>query len=135
MRLNFARYMPLLLIPLLLPAIVWPASATTDATPPVWPAGSRVTALSITSSSIYISWTPATDDSGTVNYKVYEDGAWSGMYTMSTSYGHQYLAPNTTITFQITAVDPSNNWSTGHPETFTTALAACQGYESCLSSL
>ena len=135
MRLNFARHMPLLLIPVLLPAIIWPASATTDTTPPVWPSGSRITALSITSSSIYISWTPATDDSGTVNYKVYEDGAWNGMYTMSTSYGHQYLAPNTTIAFQITAVDPSNNWSTGPSAAFTTAPAQCQGYEACLTSL
>ena len=135
MRLNFARHMPLLLIPVLLPAIIWPASATTDTTPPVWPSGSRITALSITSSSIYISWTPATDDSGTVNYKVYEDGAWNGMYTMSTSYGHQYLAPNTTIAFQITAVDPSNNLSPGPSATFNTAPAECQGYETCLTSL
>src|SRR5437867_4212443 len=135
MRLNFARYMPLLLIPLLLPAIIGPASATIDTTPPVWPSGSRITALSITSSSIYISWTPATDDSGTVNYKVYEDGAWNGMYTMSTSYGHQYLAPNTTIAFQITAVDPSNNLSPDPSATFNTAPAECQGYETCLTSL
>jgi len=133
--LKFARYLPLLLIPLLLPAIIWPASASTDTTPPVWPAGSRITALSITSSSIYISWTPATDDSGTVNYKVYEDGAWNGMYTMSTSFGHQYLAPNTTITFQITAVDPSNNWSTGPSAAITTAPSQCTGYEACLTSL
>src|SRR5213592_1627780 len=135
MRLNFARYMPLLLIPLLLPAIIGPASATIDTTPPVWPSGSRITALSITSSSLYISWTPATDDSGTVNYKVYEDGAWNGMYTMSTSFGRQYLAPNTTITFQITAVDPSNNSGTGPSAAFTTAPAECQGYEACLTSL
>ena len=131
----FARYLLLLLMPLLLQALIWPVSASTDATPPVWPSGSRVTALSITSSSIYISWTPATDDSGTVNYKVYEDGAWSGMYTMSTSYGHQYLAPNTTIAFQITAVDPSNNLSPGPSATFNTAPAECQGYETCLTSL
>src|SRR5438094_8839790 len=128
MSLNFARYLPLLLIPLLLPAL-WPVSASTDTTPPVWPSGSRITALSITSSSLYISWTPATDDSGTVNYKVYEDGAWNGMYTMSTSFGRQYLAPNTTITFQITAVDPSTNSRTGPSAAFTTAPAECQRYQ------
>ncbi|SRR6266581_340250 len=135
MRLNFARHLPLLLELPLLPAIIWPVSATTDTTPPVWPPGSRITALSITSSSIYISWTPATDDSGTVNYMVYENGVWNGTYTLSTSFGTQGLAPDTTITFLIIAQDPSYNNSTGPSATFATGPATCQGYEARLSSL
>jgi hypothetical protein len=110
------------------------ASAITDTTPPVWPSGSKVTALSITSSSIYVSWNAATDDSGTVNYKVYENGSWSGMYTLSTSLGTGNLAPSTTITFLIVAVDPSNNSAIGPSATFSTAPAECQGYRECLTS-
>ena len=119
---------------LLLPSIIMPARATTDTIPPVWPVNSKITALSITSSSIYISWTPATDDSGTVNYRVYENGEWNGMYTLSTSYGRSSLAPNETITFLIVAEDPSHNNSTGPSATFTTAPSQCTGYEACLVS-
>jgi hypothetical protein len=123
------------LLILLLPVIIWPVSASTDATPPVWPAGSRVMATRLTSSSIDISWTPATDDSGSVSYKVLENGWWDGMYHLSPGVGRSYLAPNTTITFQVIAYDPSNNWSNGPSATFSTAPAGCQGYEACLTSL
>jgi hypothetical protein len=130
---SVGRLWPLLL--LLLPVIVWPVSASTDTTPPVWPAGSKVIATRLTSSSIDISWTPATDDSGSVSYKVLENGWWDGMYDLSTLLGRSYLAPNTTITLQVIAYDPSNNWSMGPSATFSTAPAACQGYEACLTSL
>jgi len=130
---SVCRLWPLLI--LLLPVIIWPVSASTDTTPPVWPAGSRVIATRLTSSSIDISWTPATDDSGSVSYKVLENGWWDGMYHLSTLLGRSYLAPNTTITFQVIAYDPSNNWSTGPSATFSTAPAACEGYEACLTSL
>jgi hypothetical protein len=70
-----------------------------------------------------------------VNYKVEENGVWNGMYTLSTSFGVSSLSPNTTITFQIVAVDPSNNWSAGPSATFSTAPAQCQGYAECLTNL
>ncbi len=122
----------LLTLALLLPPIVIrSASAATDTTPPVWPSGSKITALSITPSSISISWTLATDDSGVVNYRVYENGGWNGMYNIA-PYGRYGLAPNTTLTFLVTAGDASNNWSNGPSATFSTAPAQCAGYAACL---
>lgn len=103
-----------------------------DLTPPVWPTGSKVTAMQITSSSIYINWTQASDDSGTVNYKVYVNGGWDGMWHMANSFGMQYLPSNSTYTFQIVAVDPSGNQATGPFASFTTAPQSCNGYQACL---
>src|SRR6266705_1892219 len=127
MRLNFARHLPLFLELPLLPAIIWPVSATTDTTPPVWPPGSRITALSITSGSSYIAWTPATDDSGTVNYMEYENGVWNGTYPLSTPLGTKAPAPDTPIPFLILPQDPSPHNRPGPSATFATAPATCQG--------
>ncbi len=90
-------------------------------------------AMQITSSSIYINWTQASDDSGTVNYKVYVNGGWDGMLHMANSFGMQYLPPNSTYTFQIVAMDPSGNLATGPSATFTTAPQSCTGYQACLA--
>jgi fibronectin type III domain protein len=103
-----------------------------DLTPPVWPTGSKVVATQITSSSIYINWTLASDDSGTVNYKVYVNGGWDGMLHLANSFGMSYLPPNSTYTFQVVAVDPSGNQATGPSGTFTTAPQICTGYLACL---
>jgi len=103
-----------------------------DLTPPVWPTGSKVIAMQITSSSIYINWTQASDDSGTVNYKVYVNGGWDGMLHMANSFGMQGLPSNSTYTFQIVAMDPSGNLATGPSATFTTAPQSCTGYLACI---
>jgi hypothetical protein len=103
-----------------------------DVTPPVWPAGSKIMAMQITSSMIYINWTQASDDSGILNYKVYVNGAWDGMWHMANSFGMQGLSPSSTFTFQIVAVDPSGNQATGPSATFTTAPQGCAGYQACL---
>ncbi len=103
-----------------------------DATPPVWPTGSRVVATGITPSSIQINWTMAADDEGVVNYKVYVDGAWDGMLHMANSFGMFSLLPNRTYTFQIVALDPSGNLSTGPSASFTTSPLSCTGYRACL---
>lgn len=126
-----SAHLLLTLVLFLLPIVVRGASAATDTTPPVWPSGSKITALSITTSSISISWTPASDDSGVVNYRVYENGGWNGMYAVA-PFGRQGLSPNTTITFLVTAGDASNNWSNGPSATFSTAPAQCAGYAACL---
>ncbi len=100
-------------------------------TGPVWPAGSTVMAMQITSSSIYINWTQASA-SGALNYKVYVNGGWDGMLHMANSFGMQGLPPSTTYTFQIVAIDSYGNTATGPSATFTTAPRSCAGYQACL---
>ena len=109
-------------------------SAAVDNTPPAWPSGSTITATSITTSSIYISWPPANDNTGFVNYKVYVNGGWDGMYHMATSFGMQGLSANTTFTFLIVATDNFSNWSNGPSRSFTTSPLQCAGYAACLVS-
>ena len=109
-----------------------------DVTPPVWPAGNTIIATRITSSSLDIGYSHASDDSGIVNYKILVNGAWDGMWHMDNSYyaynmfGMSSLPSNTTYTFQIIAVDPSGSQSEGPSATFSTAPQSCAGYETCL---
>ena len=116
------------------PFLIANAGAVVDNTPPAWPPGSTITAITITTSSIYISWTAATDNTGIVNYKVYVNGGWDGKYHMATSFGVQGLSANTTLTFLIVAIDNFSNWSDGPSRTFTTSPLQCAGYAACLVS-
>jgi hypothetical protein len=79
-----------------------------------------------------MNWTLASDDEGTVNYKVYENGYWDGMLHLANSFGRSSLPSNSTYTFQIVAVDPSGNQATGPSATFTTSPQSCAGYQACL---
>src|SRR2546428_9179264 len=109
-----------------------------DTTPSVWPAGSTIIATRITSSSLDIGYSHASDDNVVVNYKILVNGAWDGMLHVDNSYyaynmfGMSSLPSNATYTFQIIAVDSSGNQSVGPSATFSTAPQSCAGYEACL---
>jgi chitodextrinase len=64
----------------------------------------------ISSSEINLVWTASTDNIGVVGYYIYRNGLKVGS-TSGTSYTDNYLLPNTTYTYQVTAFDQANNES------------------------
>ena len=87
-----------------------PASATTNAapvldfTPPSVPADVVATAQS--STSIALSWSPSTDASGIEEYRIYRNGGGAPVGTVAgTSFTDTGLAPGTTYTYTVRAVD------------------------------
>jgi chitodextrinase len=89
-----------------------PASATTpappDTEPPATPTG--LTADAVSSSEIDLTWTASTDNIGVTGYKVFRDGTQISMAT-ATSYQDTGLAPATTYTYTVVAVDAAGNTS------------------------
>ena len=88
-----------------------PVDATTDpdTTPPTEPGG--LTAVPMSATSILVDWDPSTDDSGSVKYRVKQDGAVISQVS-TTSLLVTDLSPETTYAYMVVAVDPSNNVST-----------------------
>ena len=87
-----------------------PATATTNAapvfdfSPPSVPADVIATAQS--STSIALSWSPSTDASGIEEYRIYRDGGGAPVGTVQqTSFTDTGLAPGTTYTYTVRAVD------------------------------
>jgi chitodextrinase len=84
------------------------ASATTqaDTTPPTPPG--NLTATSVASSQVGLSWTASTDNVGVASYQVLRNG--SVIATVSgTSYTDTTVAPGTTYTYQVVAYDAAGN--------------------------
>src|SRR5207245_2686833 len=94
------------------------ASATTsaDTTPPSAPANLTATAASAT--RINLTWTASTDDVGVTGYRVERcTGAECSTFTQvatptGTSYSDTGLAPSTSYSYQVKAVDAAGNVST-----------------------
>lgn len=93
-----------------------PASAGKgDRNAPTAPANLKV--LSITETTISLSWSPSTDNSGKFSYKLQintQNSAYNSIATISqtqTSYTAKFLAPNTSYSFAVYAVDGSGNRS------------------------
>ena len=92
-----------------------------DTTPPVWPAGSSLSAVSTTPNSVVLTWTRVTDDVAVAAYRVYSNNAVLNTITVSTweANSGQYtaggLTPQTTYHFRVEAGDTSSNWSTDGP--------------------
>jgi len=84
-----------------------PAHAA-DTTPPTVPAGLRST--SATSDSVDLAWTPSTDRSGRVTYRIYVDGA-AQSDTAQTTHTETGLDSDTSYTFVVRAVDRYGNVS------------------------
>jgi predicted phage tail protein len=114
-----------------------PAQAAADSTPPTVPAGLRST--SATSNSVSLAWTPSTDRSGEVSYRIYVNGARRGD-TTQTTHTEAGLDNNTSYTFAVRAVDRYGNVSrssspltastTGRRPTAPSALRATEvGYD------
>src|SRR6058998_1751352 len=89
---------------------------TTDTTPPTAPGNLVATAVS--SSQIDLSWTASTDDVGVTGYRVDRcQGAGCTSFTQiatptGTSHSDTGLAPSTSYSYQVTAVDAAGNVST-----------------------
>jgi nitrous oxidase accessory protein NosD len=89
-----------------------------DTIQPSWPAGSQVSASSITQTSVTLSWTAAVDDTGILSYRLY-----NGTNLIATVSGgvHSFqvsgLMPGTNYAFKVEAVDAWGNTSTSDPST------------------
>jgi chitodextrinase len=63
-----------------------------------------------TAETVSISWTAATDNVGVTDYNIYRDGGLAGTVTApTTSFTDTGLAPLTTYTYHVTALDAAGN--------------------------
>lgn len=87
-----------------------PVSATTlaDTTSPSVPSGLYSGAILMDKLGLY--WTESTDDVGVTGYRIYQEGNFIGT-SPSTSFGVVNLAPDTSYSFSVSAVDAAGNES------------------------
>src|SRR5437762_11755686 len=85
-----------------------PAPAPADTTAPTTPSG--VAASALTSSSLTLSWSPATDNVGVTGYRVYRNGTLAASPS-GTSASITGLSAATTYSFTVSAVDAAGNAS------------------------
>jgi chitodextrinase len=89
-------------------SLIAATSACADTQAPTAP--TNVVATSRTTTSIAISWSPATDNVGVTGYGLYRGGVQQGTST-STTWIFAGLACNTNYTLAVEARDASGNWS------------------------
>jgi chitodextrinase len=99
-------------------------SAPTDTTPPTKPTNLQATGVS--TSQINLSWAASTDNVGVVGYEVYRNGVFLTSVG-GTSYSDIGLAPSTTYSYQVAAVDAAPNHSALSDPASATTLAAATG--------
>ena len=80
-----------------------------DTTPPTTPSGFTATAVSPT--QIALSWAASSDDVGVVGYKVYRAGALLVTVGPVTTLQNTGLAPSTTYSYTVQAIDAAGNAS------------------------
>jgi chitodextrinase len=86
-----------------------PASATTrDTVPPTAPSGLAATVVSGT--RIDLAWSASTDNVAVTGYRVYRNGVQVGV-AATTSYSDTSVAPATSYSYTVTAVDAAGNES------------------------
>ncbi len=81
----------------------------------------------ITSSSMTLDWTAATDNTGVTNYNVYVDGVLNTQVGNVLSYDLPGLAANTTYSIYVTALDAAVNESAASNTVQATTLQGSQG--------
>lgn len=84
-------------------------SSATDTTPPSQPTG--LSATTISSSTVHLSWTASTDNSGIGYYKIYRDGTRIDG-SLSNTFNDYNLTANTLYAYTVYAVDYAENVST-----------------------
>ncbi|WP_232422308.1 fibronectin type III domain-containing protein [Methylosarcina fibrata] len=93
-------------------------SNSTDTTPPSTPDG--LTASAISSSTVNLSWTAATDNVGVKGYTVFRDGSQIASVT-TTTFTNNGLSPATSYQYTVLAYDAAgNNSSESQPVSATT---------------
>ena len=81
-----------------------------DTTPPTTPG--TPTAQSPTAGKVDLGWSGSTDNASPITYRVYRDGGPTPVgQTTATSYSDTGLAPGSTHTYTVDAVDPAGNAS------------------------
>ncbi len=81
---------------------------SSDTQPPSTPTG--LTATSISSSSVSLSWNPSNDNVGVVGYDILRDGSQIGT-SVGTSFTDNTVAPDTSYTYTVRARDAGGNQS------------------------
>ncbi|WDF64514.1 DUF5977 domain-containing protein [Flavobacterium sp. KACC 22763] len=88
------------------------------------PSASVLAASSITSNSLKLSWTAATDNLGVVGYEIYQNNIFLAPTTADTiQYDVTGLSPNTSYSYYVKAKDAAGNSSTSNTITATTNAA------------
>jgi chitodextrinase len=95
-------------------------AAASDTQAPTAPGS--LTFTNITTGSVTINWTAATDNVGVTGYNVSRDGALLGTVN-ATTYADSGRAPGTSYTYSVVAVDAAGNSSPATTATVTTATA------------
>jgi len=85
-----------------------PATVLPDSSAPSVPTNLRV--VSTTTTQVNLAWSASSDDFAVVGYYIYRNGIKVGS-TSGTSYSDTGRSPNTTYTYQVSALDSSNNES------------------------
>lgn len=98
-------------------------ATTSDTTPPTAPGGLAVTNRTYT--TISLSWSKASDDTGVRGYQVYRDGR-KIIATSKTVYTNTDLVPGREYTFMIKAYDSAGNISEGSSPLVETTVADMQ---------
>jgi hypothetical protein len=80
-----------------------------DTTPPSVP--TNVTAAASGTDTINVAWSASVDAVGVTGYGVYRDGSTTPVAVTGTTYAHTGLAPSTSHTYQVDAVDAAGNRS------------------------
>ncbi|MBB5873316.1 chitodextrinase [Allocatelliglobosispora scoriae] len=102
-------------------AVAGTTLAVPDTAKPTPPTRVRVTGRSTT--SIVLNWTAATDDIGVARYQVRRDGSQVGNVT-GTRFTDNGLAPGTTHTYSVRAVDAAGNVSDPSAQVTSATLTA-----------
>ncbi|WP_158976788.1 fibronectin type III domain-containing protein [Cellulophaga sp. L1A9] len=83
--------------------------AIADAEAPTVP--TNLVTDNITTTSVNLNWTVATDNVGVVDYEIFQDGVSIGLSGASTTFAVNGLTPETTYNFTVAALDAAANTS------------------------
>ncbi|SDD68754.1 Right handed beta helix region [Paenibacillus sp. UNCCL117] len=84
-----------------------------DTAPPAW-TGGRMAVTNKDTTSVTLTWSGASDNTGVTGYKIYKDGQETATVA-ATTYTVAGLTPDTAYTFQVQAGDAAGNWSADGP--------------------
>jgi fibronectin type 3 domain-containing protein len=105
-------------------------ATTTDSVPPQPPTG--LVATSTLDTEINLRWTAATDNVAVTGYRIYRDGGTTPLVELpatSTTYADKPLAPETTHTYSVDAIDRAGNASVASNSVTATTPVFGDGFE------
>jgi chitodextrinase/O-glycosyl hydrolase len=96
-----------------------------DTVAPAWKQGSLLEAVSVSTSSLTLTWSEALDNTGVTGYKIF-NGTTEVAIVDGNVHSHPVtgLASNTSYTFFVQAGDAAGNWSTDGPRASVTTQSA-----------